>query len=238
MRKFGLIAATAAASFSVVGTAQAIEVTQGLAVKVTGKKGTKAKPSGVTLSVTTTTSAKDPSQNGEYATKSAVIFFDKNIKFNNSRFPTCSLVTVATAPAKCPPGSLVGKGSANAIAGPNQEVKVNPGIAAYNDKGNKLHLKLIAKPGEFDSGGILTGTLQKATGKYGVKLNVPIPSKLQVNSGLTITLTRFNTVISSKKYRGVNYATSTGCTGGTYQFSGDFVFNDNSKAKAPATSKC
>lgn len=238
MRKFGLIAATAVVSISVAGVAQAVDVNQGLAVKTTGKKGTKAKPVGVTLSVTTTTNGKDPSLDGEYATKSAVIHFDKNLKFNNAKFPTCALATVASKPETCPKGSLVGKGSANATAGPEGQVKVNPSIEAYNDKGNKLHLKLIAKPGEFDSQGILTGTLKKDTGRYGSKLDVPIPAKLQNNLGLFITLTRFNTVISSKKYKGLSYATSVGCTGSSYKFSGDFVFSDNTKAKADATSKC
>lgn len=238
MRKFGLIAATVVASLSVVGIAQAIDVNQGLEVKTTGKKGTKAKPTGIKLSVTTTTGAKDPSLDGEYATKSAVIHFDKNLKFNNKKFPNCSLATVASKPDTCPKGSLVGSGSASATAGPNGEVKVSPSIEAYNDSGNKLHLKLIAKPGEFDSQGILTGTLKPDTGKYGSKLVVPIPAKLQNNLGLFITLTRFNTVISSKQYKGVSYATSVGCTGSSYKFSGDFVFSDNTKATAPATAKC
>ena len=229
MRKIGLIAATTAASFSVVGIAQALttaEITQGLQTKTTGKKGTKAKPSGLTLDITTTTSAKDVSKNGEYATTKAVIHFDKNLKFNNSKFPTCSIAIVSSRPETCPAGSLVGKGSASATAGPEQNVKVNPGIEAYNDKGGKLHLKLIAKPGEFDSQGILTGTLSKDTGKYGNKLTVPIPAKLQNNLGLYITLTRFNTKISNKKYKGFNYATSVGCTGGKYKFGGDFTFID------------
>lgn len=238
MRKIGLIAATIAASFSVAGVAYAIDVTQGLDIKTTGKKGTKAKPLGLKLDVTTTTSAVDASQNGEYGTKSAVIHFDKNLKFNNSKFPTCALATVASKPENCPAGSLVGKGEASAIAGPNQEVKVNPAIEAYNAAGGKLHLKLIAKPGEFDSQGILTGTLKKDTGVYGSKLDVPIPAKLQKNLGLFVTLTRFNTVISNKKYKGVNYVTSVGCSGSSYKFKGDFVFTDNTKASDTATSKC
>lgn len=259
MRKFGLIATAVAVSFSVAGVAQAItvsEVKQGLTVKSTGKKGTKAKPTGLRLSVTTTTSAVDASKNGEYAATEAVIRFDKNLKFNNTKFPKCSLAVVASKPENCPKGSLVGKGEATATAGPEQNVKVNPGIEAYNDGGNKLHLKLIAKPGEFDSQGILTGTLKKDTGKYGSKLVVPIPPKLQNNLGLYITLTSFNTVISEKRYKGVNYVTSVGCTGGKYAFSGDFRFIDGpynpqtdgafpsaglnkfGPAKAAATSKC
>lgn len=228
MRKLGLIAATAVASISVAGVAQAIDVStvnQGVSVKVTGKKGTKAKPAGVALNVTTTTSAKDSSKNGTYATTLAVIRFDKNLKFNNSKFPTCDLQTVATSPEDCPKGSLVGTGKATAIVGA-QQIKANPTIQAFNGPDGTLQLKLIKAAGEVDSSGVLTGTLKSDTGKYGKKLNVPIPPKLQNQLGLYVTLTSFNTKISSKKYKGVSYATSSGCTGGKYKFGGDFSFID------------
>ena len=115
------------------------------------------------------------------------------------------------------------------IADEGSYVHYVEGCTAPTYSGDSLHsavVELIAKPGEFDSQGILTGTLSKDTGKYGNKLTVPIPAKLQNNLGLYITLTRFNTKISNKKYKGFNYATSVGCTGGTYKFGGDFTFID------------
>jgi hypothetical protein len=242
LRKSALIVATTVASFGVAAVAQAVDVDQSLTVKATGKKGTKAAPKPLKLDVTTGTKAKDPSLDGTYGTKSVVVHFDKNLKFNSSKFPTCSLATVASKPENCPKGSQVGAGSSSAVAGPGGQVKVNPSILAFNDKGNKLHLKLVAKPGEFDSQGILTGTLKKDTGKFGSKLDVPIPAKLQNNLGLFVTINRFNTVISNKAFKkggkSYYYAESTGCTGGKYQFKGDFTLTDNTKDSVTTTAKC
>lgn len=241
MRKLGLIAATAVATLGVTSFAQAIDVNQGLSVGIKGGKGTKAKPRNLVLSVTTTTDAVDMSKNGTFATTSAVIHFDKNLKFNQSKFPTCDIKLVATKPEKCPKGSLVGAGLAKATVGPDQ-IKVNPSIKAYNAKGNKINLSLIAKKGEVDSSGILTGTLKKDSGAYGFKLDVPIPKKLQNQFGLPITLTKFNTTINrntvtvkGKKYAYVN---SVGCSGGKYKFGGDFRYSDASKASVKTTLKC
>ncbi len=241
MRKLGLIAATAAASIGVTSAAQAIDVNQGISIGIKGGKGTKAKPRNLILSVTTNTNAVDAEKDGTYSTKSAVIHFDKNLKFNNAKFPTCALKIVATKPEKCPAASLVGKGFAKATVGEGQ-IKVNPTIKAYNDKNNKINLALIAKPGEVDSSGILVGTLKKDSGKYGSKLDVPIPAKLQEQLGLKITLTKFNTVINrntvtvkGKKYA---YATSVGCTKGKYNFGGDFKYSDGTGEKVTTTVKC
>ena len=243
MRKLGLIAATAAASIGVTSFAQAIETNQGLSIGIKGGKGTKKKPRVVKFSTTTTTNAVDLAKDGTYATKSAVIHFDKNLKFNSTKFPTCALKIVATKPEKCPKGSLVGKGLAKATVGEGQ-IKVNPSIKAYNDKGGKLNLALIAKPGEVDSSGILVGKLKKDSGKdYGFKLDVQIPKKLQEQLGLKITLTKFVTVIDDKqikvKGKKYGYVESIGCPkGGKYKFGGDFKYDDATGVKVKTTAKC
>lgn len=238
MRKSALIAATAAASFSVAAVAHAIDVNQGLDIKTTGVKGTATKLSPLKLDVTTSTNAKDPSKDGTFATKRAVIFFDKNLKFNNRKFPTCTLATVASKPERCPAGSKVGAGFARATVGPGQ-LKVNPTVVAYNAANNKINLKLVKKAGEVDSSGVLVGTLKSATGIYGSKLDVPIPAKLQNQLGLAITLTKFNTVISNKKIKGFAYANSRGCnSNGKYNFKGTFTYSDGTSATAKDTSLC
>jgi hypothetical protein len=240
MRKIALpVASIAAVALGGVGIAQAIEVDQGLVVKtVGGAKGTKAKPLAVTLSVTTSTSAKgaDAGKDGTYSTKSAVIHFDKGLKFNASKFPTCDLQTVATSPSDCPAGSKVGTGSAIATVGA-QHIMAHPTIAAYNSKGGKLNLKLIAKAGEVDSSGVLVGTLKKDTGKFANKLVVPIPAALQEQLGLKITLNEFATKIKAT-YKGVPYVQSVGCTKGKRSYKGDFVFSDGTKESPVTTAKC
>lgn len=248
MRKLGLIAATAVASISVVGVAQAIDVNQSLTVKTTGLKGTATKPRPIKLDVTTGTTAKDASKDGTYGTKSVVVYFDKNLRFNAAKFPTCSKVTVAKAPQNCRTGSKVGSGSARAVAGPGGGTKANPDIEAYNGLKTDLkvsersgalgvvHLKLTNEP---VANATLTGTLRRATGKYGYKLVVPIPQAVRepVNN-FFVTINYFNTVISSKTYNGNAYAASTGCTGGRYAFKGVFVLTDNTTDTVTTTSRC
>jgi hypothetical protein len=239
LRKIGIPVAMVVASLGVAGIAQAVDVNQGLAVKTTGSaKGTKSKPVGLKLSVTTTTTGKDPAIDGTYATKSAVIHFDKNLKFNPKSFPVCSadVATPATS-SQCPAKSLMGTGSAIATVGA-QHIMAHPTIKAYNAKGGKLILVLQKSPNEVDSSGVLTGTLKSDSGKYGSKLSVPIPPKLQNQLGLFITLNKFATVIKNQKGKdGKYYVSSTGCKS-KYNFGGDFVFSDGTSAKVTTTSKC
>ncbi len=248
MRKLGLIAATVVASVGVAAVAQAVDVNQTVAVKVTGKKGTKKKPTALKLDVTTGTSAKDLTLNGTFATKSAIIHFDKNLVFNPTKFPTCDIPTVTSTPDDCPKGSEVGKGVAEATLGSKQvgstKIKLSPTIRAFNTKGGKLALKLTKAAGDAAGDAVLTGTLKKDSGKYGVKLDVVIPAPIQMPAdGLFVTLTKFNTTISSKKFtkggKKYGYATSVGCpANGKYNFGGDFAFTDGSSAKVKSTTKC
>jgi hypothetical protein len=247
MRKVALLAALVAAVFGVVSIAQAIEADQGLIVKTTGKKGTKAKPTAIKLSVTTTTAGKGATPDGTFGTTKAVIHFDKNLIFNNKKFKTCTEAVVNATPTEsgCPKGSKVSvdKGSAAKAQGGTgaSAIKANPAIRAYNGPRGTLILKLISPPGEFDATGTIVAKLSKDTGKFGSKLTVPIPAKYYDQFGIKITLQRFATIVSATTKvagKSVPYVASIGCTGGKYQFAGDFTFTDGAKLKAKTTSKC
>lgn len=247
MRKVALLAASIAAVFGIVSIAQAVTATQGLVVKTTGKKGTKTKPTAIKLSVTTTTAGSAANPDGTFGTTKAVIHFDKNLVFNNKKFKTCTEAVVNASPTEsgCPKGSKVSIDSgsgAKAQAGPEPgAIHVNPAIRAYNGPSNTLILKLVSPAGEFDATGTIVAKLGKDSGKYGSKLTVPIPPKYYNNLGLKITLQRFATIVSATTKvsgKSVPYVASVGCTGGKYNFAGDFTFTDGSTLKAKATSKC
>lgn len=239
MRKVAvLMAMLATALFSVVGVAYAVEKTQYLETKTTGGKGSKKKPRAVKLRVNTGVSANVPAENGTFANSKTTISLDKNLKFNNRKFPYCSEQMVLTDEAECPKGSKVGTGSVAAVAGPGGNIKVAPRVTAYNARNNKLLLKLTKAPGDpVDSTGVIVGTLKKASGKFANKLEVPIPAKYQQQLGLFITLQKFDVTIS-KTYKGRPFVMSTGCTGGKYNFGGDYTYTDGTTVKLTATSKC
>jgi hypothetical protein len=245
MRKVAMLTALCAVVFGVVSVAYAVDVNQGLEVKTTGKKGTKAKPKPIRLSVTTTTAAKDPALDGTYGTTKAVIHFDKNLYFNaldkKLKWPSCTEAMVNANEAACPKGSKVSvdKGSgakAQGGTGPTA-IKANPAIHAYNGGGGNLILKLISPPGEFNATGTIVAKLSKDKGKYGYKLTVPIPQKYYDQFGIKITLQRFATIVNGT-YKGKGYVVSRGCTGGKYSFAGDFTYTDGTAASAKSTSKC
>jgi hypothetical protein len=119
MRKVAvLLAMVATAVFSIVGVAYAVEKTQYLETKTTGSKGSKAKPRGIKLRVNTGVSANVPAENGTFANSKTTISLDKNLKFNNRKFPYCSEQMVLTNEKKCPAASKVGTGTVAAVAGP------------------------------------------------------------------------------------------------------------------------
>lgn len=247
MRKVALLASLVATVFGIVSIAQAMDGTQGLTVKTTGKKGTKAKPTAIKLSVLTTTAGGPTNPDGTFGTTKAVIHFDKNLVFNNKKFKTCSEAVVNATPTEsgCPKGSKVSIDSgskAKAQGGTGASaIKANPAIRAYNGPSGTLILKLISPPGEFDATGTIVAKLGKDTGKFGSKLTVPIPPKYYDQFGIKITLQSFATVVSATtKVNGksVPYVASIGCTGTKYNFAGDFTYTDGTSLKAKATSKC
>jgi hypothetical protein len=245
MRKVALLTALCAAIFGLVSIAQAIEADQGLQVKVSGKAGTKKKPSAVKLTVTTLTTGKGATPDGTFGTTNAVIHFDKNLIFNNKQFPTCTEAQVNADAAKCAKGSKVSKDGSSSKAkaqggqGPSA-IKANPTITAYNGPKGTLILKLTSPANEFNATGTIVATLKKDTGAYGSKLVVPIPEKYYNQFGIKITLQRFGALISaSTKVKGktVPYVASVGCKT-AYKFAGDFTFTDGSKLKATAKAAC
>lgn len=244
MRKVALLTAVCAVVFGSVSVAlAAVTADQTLKVTIKGKAGTKAKPKAVSLSVLTGTHGTGATPDGTFGTKLAVIHFDKNLKFNNARFPACKLDVVATDASKCPAGSKVGTGSADAKIEPAPgPLAANPTIVAYNGPSNQLFLKLnkgAADP--VDSSGVIPAKLSKDTGKYGRKLTVTIPKAFYNNLGLRITLTRFLTTVKAT-YKKTPYVTSIGCTRKKYNFGGDFTFIDGAGAtnveKVKTTAKC
>jgi hypothetical protein len=235
MRKFALLATAASVvAIPVAGVAYAATVDQSINVTVSPTKaGTAKKPAAVKLKVDIKTVKKVESES--FATKTAVISFDKNLVFNPKSFPTCTQATVQANEAGCPKGSKVGSGSAvgNAL-GQTQNLKVS----AFNGPGSTLNLHVTgSQPLAIDS--VIVGKLGKASGKFGTKLSVTIPNNLQQPlPNVFATLTSFVTSIDKKTSKGKPYVGLKGCTSKKLNFKGDFVFTDNTKVSATDTVAC
>ncbi len=236
MRKvaFAAVAVSLTAGAAVAVPAFAVNAEQGLAVAVSpSKAGTKKKPKGVKIKVTTTT--KPASADEKFATKKAVIFFDKNLVFNGAKFKSCTAAAIQQSEASCPSGSKVGSGSAQGSAlGIKQDLKVT----AFNGpKGKSLLLHVTgSSPLAIDS--VIDAKLSKASGKFGYKLTVPIPDNLQQPvPGTYATLLSFITSVKATA-SGTPYVGLIGCSGGKLNFKGDFTYTDNTSKSATSTAKC
>lgn len=241
MRKVAFITTAAIAVGGTVGVAYAaVDKTQGLTVKTSSASGTKKKPKKVSLDVTTSTKAVTQAQSGTFAATEAVISFDKNLKFNNTKFPTCTAPKAVAG--TCPADTKVGSGAAEAEVGTGGPIVANFKITAYNGAKGTLILFLQGlKTAKYDATAqqkTIIGTLKPASGKYGRKLVVPIPKDVQQPvPGLRATLTSFNTKVS-KTYKGINYVESVGCSAKKYNFSGAFKFDDGDAKTALTTAAC
>jgi hypothetical protein len=238
MRKVALIcAAVFVGALGITAVASAIQGTQTVSVKLQNNRaGTKAKPRSVsrlTVVTATTPVAGEP----PFATKQAVIHFDKNLVFGTTKFASCSKTVVQTNPASCPAASKVGGGSA--VARLSTGGQVAPTITAYNGpkSTNGPKIFLLVKEPTFNVNAVLDGTLKPDTGKYGRKLDVLIPANLQNVAGIIITLTQFTTRVGGTA-KGTPYVGLKGCTGGKLSFKGDFFFTDNTNKSAVSTANC
>jgi hypothetical protein len=239
MRKVALICAAAVVgALGITAVASAIQGTQTVSVKLlSNRAGTKEKPRSVSLLTVQTNTTPVPGE-PPFATKQAVIHFDKNLVFGNAKFASCSKTVVQTNPTRCPAGSRVGTGSA--IARLSTGGQVAPTITAYNGprtaSGNGKLFLLVREP-TFQVNAVLDGTLKPDTGKYGRKLDVLIPANLQQVAGIVITLTQFTTRVRGTA-KGTPYVGLRGCTGGKLSFKGDFFYTDNSNKSALTTANC
>ena len=162
-------------SLTTAGLAQAVNSKQSVSVKLAhSKAGTAAKPKSVGALTVDMNVALDPSD-PSFATRSAVIHFDKGLVFNSAKFPSCTEAQVRSGAAACAK-ARIGSGKAAGIAvGQRQDLTV----AAFNGPGGKAVLLHVtgSKPLKIDS--VIVGKLAADSGAFGRKLVVAIPANLQ-----------------------------------------------------------
>ena len=224
--------ATVAALALSAAPAFAVTSQQTLVAKVSpNKAGTAKKPANVALTVEPKV-ALDPADS-PFATTTAVIFLDKNLKFGGAKFKSC---TAGQVPAgKCPSAAKVGSGTAQGQAlGLTENLK----ITAYNGPGGKSLLMRVQGDSPLTIDSTLVGQLSSASGAYGKKLTVAIPSDLQQPApGAFATLLDFKLNVKGTSGK-TPYVGLTGCPAGGLKFGGAFTYTDGSTQNVTTTAAC
>ena len=241
MQKRIACAVALAAAFAVPASAQA-EVIQDFTISAKPNKASTAKKKrSVTLKVVTgtrdTTGAQPPT------TRNATIFFPKGSQWNGDLFPKCSASSISAARSTedCPEGSIVGKGTVTGVAtGGITQNDVTIVVANGGKSGVNMFVE-GSSPLRIQSN--IVGTLSGASGKYGLKLKVPVPANLQEPApGVKVAITLFQVKIQkSKKVKGKTrgIVEINKCSGGTWNAKGDFQYAGGAAPKTVELSqKC
>ena len=241
MRKLvGLVAAVAVLVGAAIVYAQGDQTVQTLDVKIKpAKASTKKKQRGITLDVTTATSNRDGSKHSP--TTRAQVFFAKGLKFNDSKFPTCDQTALEqSGPSACPKKSQIGTGSADVDARPVIADTIHGQTFGFNAKGHSVLLyTVVTQP--IQTSTTIVGKLQKASGKFGSKLNVTVPPLPTLPGQPNASITRFQlTTKATIKKRGktYNYVVAPTTCKKTWPFKASFTFEDGTTANATSNVKC
>jgi hypothetical protein len=216
-----------------------------MAVTVSPNKVPKNKFANTKLRSVTTTGS---TSTGPYAitpVDKAVIYYDKDIKFDTAGLPQCkqSLANLTTAQAKAKCGNaIVGKGNATVkIAGDPSGPDVITDITAFNGKpvGGKSVILLHVYSAALGTTNVqvLTGILNKISGKYAWRLDVTVPQLIAGTATTVFDVTVQHKPTVTKKTvrrhgRKVTVKTrhlyvSAKCSHGKWNYKGTFHYASN-----------
>jgi hypothetical protein len=201
MRKF-LIPAVGALALVAVEVAPTIAQDSSTNTTITStttvspnKAGTKKKPQGVKLiykaKFTTSADIEHPIITG------GTVLVPKGALYNGGKYPKCSEATLNRGgPAKCPPKSIMGKGSGVAKA---DNVTTIPRITVVNGGANKIYFfTVLQNPARVQAA--VPATITKTSGQWAYKVTFKVPTSLQIVAGIPITLDSLNVTLGGKSW--------------------------------------
>jgi hypothetical protein len=234
----------ALASVGIASIASAAPNTQSITVKIKPAKLPKTTRAPISIAVNTFSTNPSNPQQIPFATKLALVDFDKNVKFQQKGYPTCdpsqfgSQSTTQDVKAACP-DSIIGSGTATVIikSGPGlPPVTVHGQTIGANVKGNKLLLHTYTQ----QAGGVpLVGSFIKSTGgsKYGQTLSVPVPP-LAGGQGVISQFALKADKISYKNKGKKLAIISSNCKHKSMSFQARFTDDQGQTATGTTTAKC
>jgi hypothetical protein len=178
--------------------------------KVVGKAAAAKKPANLSYRGTIAINTEPAEQQPDAAPRTTVSF-DKNIINNAKYYPSCTQAEIdgkEALPEKCKKAivSIKGKSTATAYAGTPgnpkaQSVKEELTVEAINGpKGKTLFLVVSSKPNQAVTlnNRVVPGTVLKGKGLFGFLVQFDIPTDLQEQLGLKISLTDFDVHVDGK----------------------------------------
>ena len=243
MRKYliAAVAALAAVAITAVSTSAQAGDTFTLSTKLAPKDaGTKQNPKSSKLTLNVVNGNKNRTMS------ELDIYFPKAAKLSIKGLPSCAPATIQAL--QCPASTKFGKGEARALVGVNG---TNPqdrifDVTAYKTKsttGKDMLTFFLDERGGNDLRFLPETTIKKASGKYGQRLNLKVPTLAQ-QVGQT-----YNGLVSLKvnklgKKQGKNaLIATTGCKNKKHPFKTVLTFINNTvtdarKLTKTSTSKC
>jgi hypothetical protein len=197
----GVVAALVCAAVALAQDTIPIKISA--VVKVTpNKAGTPSHPQGIVLDVTGKVDI--PLDYDPPLTDTVDVWISRNGEYNGGHFPSCSQAAMEhSGLAPCPKGSIMGHGSAKALA---DTVATYPKITVVNGGAKKLYLFTVLTNPARVAKPIPVDVIKLPTGKWGYKLHATIPRTLQIVAGIPLRLQTFHMIAG----RG-DWVTTTSC---------------------------
>ncbi|UUY03209.1 hypothetical protein LRS13_21450 [Svornostia abyssi] len=233
------LALAAAAALAMTATANAAPSQDFNITAKPAKSSTSSKKFPVTVDFSTGT--KDDPGVQPPTTSKAAVFFPAGAVWNGDLFPKCAASSISSAKSTddCPSGSIVGKGKAAGLA-PGPITQNDLTIIAVNGGKDRLNLFVEGtSPLRIQSN--LDVKIKKASGDFGLSLNVDIPQNLQEPApGVPVAITLFQvkvgkTIKVKGKTRGI---TEVNKCNGTWKAKGVFTYKDGTSATVNDSLKC
>jgi hypothetical protein len=233
LRKSLIVVVAIAAALALTAASAFAALNHTLSAKVTpSKAGTKKKPKNIVVSAGIAVVRTAPDATNPTAGK-IEFYFPKQFAFNNKHFKKCSKAALdAGGVAACPSGSRIGQGTASATVGPGDaSLEFDTTFFNSGSKSIAIHLQRVTvvngqrqnAEGSFEAP---TGTLTKASGKYGSKLTVVIPEVVKKTAAGYSKLIKLDFKLD-KKYKKQTFIRSTGCKGRSYALNSRLLYEPN-----------
>jgi hypothetical protein len=237
-----LVAALAAAT-ALGGASAALAQGSGGSLQVTvkpGKAGTKKKPRASSLRL------RIVNGNTALTAKSIDILLPKNAVISTKGRKFCSVdELVAPGAPGCPKSSKVGSGTASALVGVGtpQPTRLTFKVTAVLLSKKKIGFGLYGQELAVNVPAI--GTLKRASGKYGARLSIAIPTQArQPVPGAYAGLVSLDTTLGATKGKNPFLATNGCPKNGRHPFAATITFEPNPNPPVPsrvsfdASAKC